>query len=58
MGKASKMKPKQKEIEGIRNKIIDTENRQRISCICIEESQDRGAGHMCENIIIEKIPEI
>lgn len=52
------MKPKQKEIERIRNKIIDTEGRQRIAYICIEESQNSGVGHIFENIIIENIPEI
>lgn len=58
MGKASKMKPKQKKREGTRNKIMDTDDRQRISCICTEESQNSGAGHIFENIIIGNIPEI
>lgn len=58
MGKTSKMKPKQKVIKGVRNKIIVTEDRQRIACICIKEGQNSGTGHIFKNIIIENIPEI
>lgn len=48
----------EKDVEEIRDKIIDIEDRQRISYICIEKSQKSGIGHMIENIIIENIIEM
>lgn len=58
IGKADKMKSKQRKRAMRLETKLQTQKAGKISYICIQESRNRATEHVFKNIITENIPEI